>query len=74
MNCRDGGNPIDDCWRSDPNWAWNRQALAWCGLGYGANAMGGARGRVYVVVYDTDDDLVNPFPGTLRHAVLEDVS
>ena len=71
---RDKGNPIDDCWRSDPNWPYNRQALAYCGVGFGAKAMGGANGPIYVVTDDTDADLVNPAPGTLRYGVLQDVS
>jgi hypothetical protein len=71
---RNTGNPIDDCWRSDPNWAYNRQSLARCAVGFGANAMGGARGPIYVVTDDTDTDLVNPAPGTLRYGVLQDVS
>ncbi|KAG0554802.1 hypothetical protein KC19_12G120300 [Ceratodon purpureus] len=69
---RDKGNPIDDCWRSDPNWPYNRQALAYCGVGFGAKAMGGANGPIYVVTDDTDADLVNPAPGTLRYGVLQD--
>ncbi|CAI0442570.1 unnamed protein product, partial [Linum tenue] len=35
------GNPIDDCWRCDPNWAQNRQRLADCGIGFGRGALGG---------------------------------
>jgi len=67
------GNPIDDCWRHDPNWANNRQALASCAIGFGKNAIGGAQGPIYVVTDDSDDDLVNPKEGTLRYGVLQDV-
>ncbi|CAH9087752.1 unnamed protein product, partial [Cuscuta europaea] len=63
------GNPIDDCWRRDPNWENNRQTLADCGVGFGKDAMGGKGGRLYVVTDASDDDLVNPRNGTLRHAV-----
>ncbi|KAG8481122.1 hypothetical protein CXB51_025899 [Gossypium anomalum] len=35
------GNPIDDCWRCDPNWQKNRKRLADCGIGFGRNAIGG---------------------------------
>ncbi|CAN1725484.1 Probable pectate lyase 22 [Linum perenne] len=28
------GNPIDDCWRCDPNWSQNRQRLADCAIGF----------------------------------------
>ncbi|KAL1363790.1 hypothetical protein AAHE18_03G171400 [Arachis hypogaea] len=35
------GNPIDDCWRCDPNWEQNRQKLADCAIGFGKNAIGG---------------------------------
>ncbi|PKI68356.1 hypothetical protein CRG98_011264, partial [Punica granatum] len=42
------GNPIDDCWRCDPNWNTNRQRLADCAIGFGRDAIGGKRGRIYV--------------------------
>ncbi|PKI66633.1 hypothetical protein CRG98_012975, partial [Punica granatum] len=35
------GNPIDDCWRCDPNWEKNRQRLADCAIGFGKSAVGG---------------------------------
>ncbi|MBA0713787.1 hypothetical protein Golax_012801 [Gossypium laxum] len=66
------GNPIDDCWRCDPNWQKNRKKLADCGIGFGRNAIGGRDGRFYVVTDPNDDDPVNPKPGTLRHAVIQD--
>ncbi|KVH91000.1 AmbAllergen [Cynara cardunculus var. scolymus] len=66
------GNPIDDCWRCDPNWRRNRKRLADCGIGFGRNAIGGRDGRYYVVTDPRDDDPVNPRPGTLRHAVIQD--
>lgn len=66
------GNPIDDCWRCDPSWQKNRKRLADCGIGFGRNAIGGRDGRFYVVTDPGDDDPVNPKPGTLRHAVIQD--
>ncbi|KAK1260849.1 putative pectate lyase 12 [Acorus gramineus] len=66
------GNPIDDCWRCDPNWSNNRQRLADCGIGFGRGALGGKGGRIYVVTDSSDRDAVNPTPGTLRHAVIQD--
>ncbi|XP_057972303.1 probable pectate lyase 18 [Malania oleifera] len=66
------GNPIDDCWRCDPNWETNRQRLADCAVGFGRNAVGGRNGRIYVVTDPSDNDAVNPRPGTLRHAVIQD--
>ncbi|XP_016442466.2 putative pectate lyase 2 [Nicotiana tabacum] len=63
-------NPIDSCWRSDPNWSSNRQALADCAKGFGSGALGGKGGAIYVV-NDTDDDPVNPKPGTLRYGVIQ---
>ncbi|CAK9327179.1 unnamed protein product [Citrullus colocynthis] len=66
------GNPIDDCWRCDPNWEKNRQRLADCGIGFGKNAIGGRDGQIYVVTDSGDDDPVNPKPGTLRYAVIQD--
>ncbi|KAL1160424.1 hypothetical protein V6Z11_A07G063800 [Gossypium hirsutum] len=67
------GNPIDDCWRCDPNWEKNRRRLADCAIGFGKNAIGGRDGKLYVVTDSNDDDPVNPKPGTLRHAVIQDV-
>lgn len=66
------GNPIDDCWRCDPNWHKNRKRLADCAIGFGRNAIGGRDGRFYVVTDSGDDDPVNPKPGTLRHAVIQE--
>ncbi|XP_052198662.1 probable pectate lyase 5 [Diospyros lotus] len=65
------GNPIDDCWRCDPNWANNRQHLADCGIGFGQAAFGGKGGPIYVVTDPSDHDAANPIPGTLRHAVIQ---
>ncbi|XAR51772.1 Pectate lyase [Bertholletia excelsa] len=64
-------NPIDKCWRCRPNWAQNRQRLADCAVGFGAKAYGGKGGRIYVVTDKSDDDVANPKPGTLRHAVIQ---
>lgn len=64
------GNPIDDCWRCDPNWAKHRQRLAHCAIGFGKNAIGGREGKIYVVTDPGNDDAVNPKPGTLRYAVI----
>eukprot|EP00253_Pinus_taeda_P019114 PITA_19114 len=65
------GNPIDDCWRCDPDWQNNRKRLADCAIGFGRNAIGGQNGRFYVVTDPNDYDVVNPRPGTLRHAVIQ---
>ncbi|RDX58229.1 putative pectate lyase P59, partial [Mucuna pruriens] len=62
-------NPIDRCWRCDPNWANNRKKLADCAQGFGRNTIGGKMGPFYVVTSPLDNDMVNPIPGTLRHAV-----
>ncbi|TKY58803.1 pectate lyase P59 [Spatholobus suberectus] len=62
-------NPIDMCWRCDPHWADDRQKLADCAMGFGRNALGGKGGPFYVVTDPSDDDMVNPKNGTLRHAV-----
>ncbi|KAK1381549.1 Pectate lyase [Heracleum sosnowskyi] len=66
------GNPIDDCWRCDKNWERNRQKLADCAIGFGKHAIGGRDGKIYVVTDSKDDDPVNPKPGTLRFAVIQD--
>ncbi|KAL5807389.1 hypothetical protein ACOSQ4_030122 [Xanthoceras sorbifolium] len=65
------GNPIDDCWKCDPDWANNRQRLADCVIGFGQYAMGGKNGEYYIVTDSSDDDAVNPRPGTLRYAVIQ---
>lgn len=65
------GNPIDDCWKCDPNWPNNRQSLADCAIGFGQYAVGGKNGEYYIVTDDSDDDAVNPKPGTLRYAVIQ---
>ncbi|KAI6676801.1 hypothetical protein NL676_037597 [Syzygium grande] len=64
-------NPIDRCWRCNRNWARNRKRLADCVLGFGRKTRGGKYGRYYVVTKSSDDDMVNPKPGTLRHAVVQ---
>ncbi|CAI0442566.1 unnamed protein product, partial [Linum tenue] len=66
------GNPIDDCWRCDPNWAQNRQRLADCGIGFGRGALGGRGGQIYVVTDSSDHDPANPTPGTLRYGAIQD--
>lgn len=62
-------NPIDQCWRCDPNWSKNRKRLADCVLGFGKGTTGGKAGRFYIVTDPSDNDMVNPKPGTLRYAV-----
>ncbi|KAK6932762.1 Pectate lyase [Dillenia turbinata] len=63
-------NTIDSCWRSNPNWSSNRQALANCAIGFGKDAIGGKFGEIYVVT-DSSDDPVNPKPGTLRYGAIQ---
>ncbi|XP_052108116.1 pectate lyase-like [Arachis duranensis] len=64
-------NPIDRCWRCDPNWEKNRQRLADCAIGFGHGTTGGKGGKIYVVNDPSDHDLLNPKPGTLRFAVIQ---
>ncbi|KAK2966933.1 hypothetical protein RJ640_002118 [Escallonia rubra] len=64
-------NPIDRCWRCRKNWAKNRKRLANCVQGFGHRAIGGKKGPIYVVTDPSDNDVVNPRPGTLRHAVIQ---
>ncbi|KAJ8759109.1 hypothetical protein K2173_004115 [Erythroxylum novogranatense] len=66
------GNPIDDCWRCDPNWAENRQQLANCAIGFGQGSLGGKGGPIYVVTDSSDHDPANPTPGTLRYGVIQE--
>ncbi|KAL6273773.1 hypothetical protein ACE6H2_024465 [Prunus campanulata] len=65
------GNPIDDCWECDPNWPNNRQSLADCAIGFGQYALGDKGGEYYIVTDSSNDDAVNPRPGTLRYAVIQ---
>ncbi|KAM7263355.1 hypothetical protein ACFE04_001038 [Oxalis oulophora] len=65
------GNPIDDCWKCDPNWPNDRQRLADCAIGFGQHALGGKGGEYYIVTDSSDHDAVNPKPGTLRYAVIQ---
>lgn len=64
-------NPIDRCWRCDTNWANNRKKLADCAQGFGHLTTGGKNGRFYVVTDPSDDNVEQPKPGTLRHAVIQ---
>ncbi|KAL3526492.1 hypothetical protein ACH5RR_011148 [Cinchona calisaya] len=64
-------NPIDRCWRCQANWADNRKRLADCVLGFGSKTIGGKNGDFYVVTDPSDDSLLDPKPGTLRHAVIQ---
>jgi len=65
-------NPIDRCWRCRSDWASDRKRLARCVKGFGRNTTGGLHGRFYEVTDPSDNDMVNPKPGTLRHAVIQD--
>ncbi|CAL0320390.1 unnamed protein product [Lupinus luteus] len=64
------GNPIDDCWRCDPNWESNRKNLADCAIGFGKHTIGGKNGKIYVVT-DPRDNSKNPKFGTLRYGVIQ---
>ncbi|XVE54841.1 hypothetical protein DITRI_Ditri03aG0114800 [Diplodiscus trichospermus] len=64
-------NPIDRCWGCDPFWAANGKKLASCVLGFGRRTTGGKDCRFYVVTDPSDDDAVNPKPGTIRQAVIQ---
>ncbi|KAI8541614.1 hypothetical protein RHMOL_Rhmol08G0075700 [Rhododendron molle] len=64
-------NSIDSCWRCNPNWHLNRKKLAQCALGFGHGTTGGMAGKFYVVTDPSDNDVANPRPGTLRHAVIQ---
>ncbi|CAO2829045.1 unnamed protein product [Amaranthus hypochondriacus] len=48
-------NPIDACWRCQPNWAENRKRLADCSIGFGKGTTGGKAGRFYVVIDSSDN-------------------
>jgi len=63
-------NTIDSCWRTNSNWASNRQSLADCAIGFGKDAIGGKYGEIYEVT-DPSDDPINPKQGTLRYGVIQ---
>ena len=63
---------VEDCWKCYSNWDKNRQKLADCAVGFGKNATSGKGGNIYVVTDPSDNDVVNPKNGTLRHAVIQD--
>ncbi|KAA8515532.1 hypothetical protein F0562_018857 [Nyssa sinensis] len=63
-------NVIDSCWRTKPNWAANRRALADCAKGFGRDAMGGKYGATYVVTNPSDVPIYHK-PGTLRYGVIQ---
>lgn len=65
-------NPIDRCWRCDKNWAKNRKRLAKCARGFGRGTTGGKEGKYYVVTDSSDDDMLDPKPGTLRYGVIQE--
>lgn len=78
MGKRDSGepcqatNPIDKCWRCNPNWYGpTRHRLADCALGFAKGTTGGKGGRFYIVKDSSDNDVMEPKPGTLRHAVIQ---
>ncbi|OMO58718.1 Pectate lyase/Amb allergen [Corchorus capsularis] len=48
-----------------------RFRLADCALGFDRGTTGGKNGPFYLVTDSSDDDVVNPKPGTLRHAVIQ---
>ncbi|KAF5730473.1 putative Pectate lyase precursor [Tripterygium wilfordii] len=70
-SCRTG-NLIDDCWRCDSEWETNRKMLADCAFGFGRNAVGGRDGKLYVVTDSDNDDPLDPIPGTLRYAAIQE--
>ncbi|KAI6677161.1 hypothetical protein NL676_037957 [Syzygium grande] len=64
-------NPIDRCWRCRKDWANHRKRLANCALGFGRGTTGGKAGKIYKVTDPSDDNLLNPKPGTLRFGVIQ---
>lgn len=64
-------NPIDKCWRCRGDWTTNRKQLAKCARGFGRRTTGGKAGKYYVVTDNSDNDVLNPKPGTLRYAVIQ---
>ncbi|CAA7057551.1 unnamed protein product [Microthlaspi erraticum] len=63
-------NPVDSCWRGNPNWASSRHALANCAVGFGKAAIGGKHGPIYVVTNPSDDPR-HPKPESLRYGAIQ---
>jgi hypothetical protein len=51
----------------DPDWASHRQSLADCAIGFGRQ-----NGQIYIVTGNSDDDVMNPTPGTLWWGAIQD--
>lgn len=64
------GNLIDDCWRCDLYWRVNWQSLVNCVIGFGKNVIGGKIGRIYVVMDDSDDDVIDFVLGIFCYGVM----
>uniref|UniRef100_A0ACD6A913 Uncharacterized protein n=1 Tax=Avena sativa TaxID=4498 RepID=A0ACD6A913_AVESA len=64
-------NPIDRCWRCRNDWATDRMRMAQCAQGFGRNTTGGLGGKIYIVTDGSDDDVLEPRPGTLRWGVIQ---
>ncbi|XP_058100011.1 pectate lyase 1-like [Magnolia sinica] len=63
-----GMNIIDQCWRTNQNWARNRQQLATCSIGFAGKMTNNVgRGLTVYTVTDASDDPMKPRQGTLRY-------
>lgn len=61
-------NMIDQCWKLNPEWRKYRQQLATCSVGYvGKMTNNISKGLIHYRVTDSNDDPINPKPGTLRY-------
>ncbi|TYH73785.1 hypothetical protein ES332_D05G352600v1 [Gossypium tomentosum] len=63
-------NHVDSYWQCDPDWEKNRKNLADCAPGFARGTTGGKDGEFYVVT-NPIDNVADPKPGTLRHAVTQ---
>lgn len=64
------GNLVDDCWKCNFNWVNECQKLVMCVVGFGRGVMGGRNGRIYVVIFVSDDNFVNFVFGMLWYVVI----
>ncbi|KAG8654757.1 hypothetical protein MANES_05G174001v8 [Manihot esculenta] len=61
-------NPIDSCWRQNPNWRRSRQQLATCSVGFSGKMTNNiGKDTIRYKVSDPSDDPLNPKKGTLRY-------
>ncbi|KAJ4844479.1 hypothetical protein Tsubulata_006315 [Turnera subulata] len=61
-------NPIDKCWRKNPDWRKMRMQLGTCSVGFAGKMTNNVgKGATFYKVTDPSDNPSDPKPGTLRY-------